>query len=668
MAILTNQRVIIQITNGWLLMMRKYLLASMFLGLFLTLACGIAPATAQTEFPGLSTGDNAFGTPGTEGSAVTLHAEFTAAKENLPARLFITATIKTGWHIYSITQAPGGPIKTVIKLSPSDQFKLLGDFQAHPQPKVEQEPDAFPGIDVESHTKHVTWYAPIEFAPGVNPTQLKIEGQVTFQSCLAASCQPPQTIPFTAELGKGVEVPGGARPAVIPTAVKAAQPTSPLKAEENKLTAENAANSPMDFGSLWIQLGWAFLGGLILNLMPCVLPVISLKLLSFMKQAGESRMRIFTLNLWYSAGLLSVFIVLAALAASASISLSWGEQFTKPWFKVAMTGLVFSMSLSFLGVWQIPIPGFAGSGRAMELQQQEGLSGAFFKGIFTTLLATPCSGPFLGPIFGYLLDKPPYMAYFVLGSVGLGMASPYLLIGAFPKLIGFLPKPGEWMKTFEELMGFFMLGAVIYLFTTLSSPYFIPTLTLLVGLWFAFWLIGRTSILAGPVKRAMTWIAGAAMAALLGWFGFTYLFDISEVKYVGEDSAADSSDNGKEKFRWHRFSPEALAKARAEGKTVMVDFWAKWCLTCQTNSKIAIETDAVSEVIKKNRVVPMLADWTDESPVIKKALHDLGRNSIPVLAIWPANSNDQPPIVLSDLLSQGQVIEALEKAGPSKSE
>ncbi|MCC6126684.1 MAG: thioredoxin family protein [Pirellulales bacterium] len=621
------------------------------------LTAWVAGLTAQTELPG-------FDAPGADDATLTLLSEFAPAKADRPARLFITATIKPGWHIYSITQPPGGPIPTEIKLTPSKQFKLLGDFKAYPKPKVEQEPIAFPGVDVESHEGKVTWHAPLEFDSGIDPAAIKIEGQVTFQACQADSCIPPQTIPFTAIFGKGVDVPPDSQSVAVPVAVKPDKPAIPPKsnAPKNANTARKTGPSTKT-GSLWMHLGWAFLGGLILNLMPCVLPVISLKLLSFMKQAGENRMRVFTLNLWYSAGLLSVFIVLAALAAGGA---SWGEQFTKPWFKVAMTGLVFSMGLSFLGVWQIPIPGFVGSGKAIDLQQQEGPSGAFFKGVFTTILATPCSGPFLGPIFGYLLNQPPYMAYVIFGGVGLGMASPYLLIGAFPKLIGFLPKPGAWMKTFEELMGFFMLAAVIYLFTTLSSPYFIPTFTLLIGLWFAFWLIGRTPITAEPSTRLMAWIGGTLLAVVFGIFGFAFLFDIAEVKYVGEDSVAASGENGKEKFGWHRFSPAALAKARAEGKTVMVDFWAKWCPTCQVNSKVAIETDAVSEVIKKNNVVPMLADWTDESPVIKKALNDLGYNSIPLLAIWPANPQDQEVIVLPDLLSESEVIEALHRAGPSK--
>jgi thiol:disulfide interchange protein len=625
--------------------MNKYFFAKVFFGLLICLACWITVATAQTDFPAFNPGDNVFG-GGADQNPLALEAEFTAAKDNQPARLFITATIKTGWHIYSITQPSGGPIKTEIKLSPSDKFKLQGDFKSHPQPKVEQQPEAFPGIDIELNDDKVTWHAPIEIAKGVDPATLQIEGQVKFQACQAQSCNAPQSVSFTAHLGKGVNVPGLDQAAAVPNPTLAANPIGPPIVGEQKISnPPQAANSSTNTDSLLIQLGWAFLGGLILNLMPCVLPVISLKLLSFVKQAGESRIRVFTLNLWYAAGLLSVFIVLAALAAGAG--LSWGEQFTKPWFKVAMTGLVFTMGLSFLGVWEIPIPGFVGSGKAMDLQQQEGLSGAFFKGIFTTILATPCSGPFLGPIFGYLLNKPPYMAYVIFGGVGLGMASPYLLIGAFPKLVSFLPKPGAWMKTFEELMGFLMLGTMVYLFTTLTPPYFIPTLTLLIGLWFACWLIGRTPITVGPSKRVTVWFAGIASAMLIGWFAFTILFVQSKIP-------------------WQPFSPAALMKARSEGKTVMVDFSAEWCLTCKTNIKFSIDTEAVRELIAKDRIVPMLADWTDESPDIKKALNDLGRNSIPVLAIWPANPKDKEVIILSDLLSQSQVIEALKEAGPSK--
>lgn len=593
--------------------MQKFYRVSVVLVAFALLLGSSCTALAQTEVPNFQLGGSPFGGGGDE-NPVTLQAEFTQSQGTTPARLSITATIKAGWHIYSITQAAGGPIKTEIKLSPSNQYKVRGDFKADPKPNVEQKPAEFPGIDIETHDDKVTWSAPIELASGVEPSDIKIEGTVSFQSCQADSCRAPQSVPFAATLTKGESKPRPVAPAT-------------------------------DKDSLWIHLGWAFLGGLILNLMPCVLPVISLKLFSFLKQGGESRLRVFGLNLCYSAGLLAVFMVLAALAAGAG--LSWGEQFTKAWFKVAMTGLVFAMGLSFLGVWEIPIPGFVGSGRAVELQQKEGAAGAFFKGVFTTILATPCSGPFLGPVFGYLLKQPPHTAYIIFGGVGLGMASPYLVIGAFPKLIGFLPKPGAWMKTLEELMGFLMLATVIYLLTTLSSPYFIPTLTLLLGLWFACWLIGRTSITAGPAKRLAAWATGLGAAALVGWFAFTILFWQPLIK-------------------WEHYSPDALAKARAEGKTVMVDFSAEWCLTCKTNIRWSIDTAKVRDLLKTNRVVPMLADWTDESPEIKQALNDLGRNSIPVLAIWPAGGSDEAVIVQSDLLSQADVLAALEQAGPSK--
>ncbi len=525
--------------------------------------------------------------------------------------------------------AAGRTDQNANPIGPIAAIPACGRVPIAARAKKETQPDAFGDLVVESHYESVTWYAPLELAPGADPAKLEISGKVTVQPCDANTCLPPQPLPFTAMLGPGMDLAGE----------KAATVTSGQK---------NTTDQQPKIGkAFWIQLGSAFLGGLILNLMPCVLPVISLKIFSFLQQAGESHTRVFVLNLCYSAGLLSVFMILAALAATAG--LAWGEQFTLPWFKVAMTALVFIMALSFLGLWEIPIPGFMGTGKAGELQAREGPSGAFFKGAFATILATPCSGPFLGPVFGYLLRQPPYMAYWVFGAVGLGMASPYLLIGVFPELIRFLPKPGRWMETVKELMAFLLLATVVYLFSTLSSPYFIPTLTLLVGLWFACWWIGRTPLTAAIHHRVAAWLGGSLVAALVGCFAFTALFQQSIIA-------------------WQPFSPQALAQARAEGKTVMVDFSADWCLTCKTNLKFAIETDAVRNLIASNGVVPMLADWTDQSPTIKKALNDLGYNSIPVLAVWPANPQGKNVLILSDLLSENQVLEVLKAAGPSKNE
>jgi len=586
---------------------------------FVFLLAAVSVAAAQTG--DFSFGQREGGLWGVETAAqavVSVQAEFTVSKAGRKGTLFVTAVIESGWHVYSLTQPPGGPIPTKIKLTLPQGVRLAGDFQPSLRPERKREP-LFNNIVVETHHGTITWQAPLEFAAGVEPSSLRIAGTLTVQPCDAKSCLPPQELPFTA-------LPVEAPPLTATT--------MPPQGSEN-----------MTFSTLVVHLFFALLGGLILNVMPCVLPVISLKVLAFLQQAGESRGRVFMLNVWYALGVLSVFMALAALAVAAG--LAWGEQFTLSWFKVAMTALVFVMALSFLGVWEIPIPGFFGSGQAGQLQVREGPSGAFFKGVFATILATPCSGPFLGPVFGYLLGKPPLTIYGTFAAVGLGMAAPYLLIGAFPKLIRYLPRPGPWMVIFKELMGFLLLATVIYLFSTLSTAYYLPTKTLLLGLWIGCWWIGRTPPTASTEAKATAWLGAAAVSAAIGWFAFTVLFWQPIIP-------------------WRPFSPEALRQARADGKTVMVDFTADWCPNCKTNSRLAIERPGVLKLIKEYDVLPLLADWTDRSPEIKKALNELGFNSIPLLAIWPGQPAEQEVFLLPDLITERQVIDALKKAGPSR--
>lgn len=578
---------------------------------------------------------------GGDSAVVSVTAQFTTPTGNQPGRLFITATMQPGWHIYSITQAEGGPIRTTIRVEPSTNYRIAGPFQPIQPPERKSDP-LYDGLLVESHHGSVTWYAPLEIAPQANPAQVQIRGVVNAQAC-ERSCLPPTDYPFTATLGAGIPVPN--QPVAAP-----GSSVEPQAAGEGT-GGQTAGAPPLATGTLAATLVAAFLGGLVLNLMPCVLPVISLKLLAFVQQSGESRIRVFALNLWFTAGLLVVFLILAGLSASASLGLSggdgqglaWGEQFTYTWFKVALIALVFAMALSFLGVWEIPIPGFVGSGKAGQMQSQEGASGAFFKGVFTTILATPCTGPFLGSVFGFTLEQPAYVSFLVFGTIGLGMAFPYLVIGAFPELIRFLPKPGAWMETLKQVMGFLLLGTMVYLFTTMNERYFVPTLALLVGLWFACWLIGRTPLTADPNKRLAAWIGGLGVAAIVGAGAFHFFLQEHELE-------------------WKAFSRGALAEARAEGKTVMVDFTADWCPNCKWNMAWAVDTPKVAGVVQKHEVVPLLADWTDRSDTIKQVLRELERQSIPVLAIWPAGAGDQDVIVLDGILSESQVVEALEKA------
>jgi thiol:disulfide interchange protein len=599
----------------------------------LPIAAAFAPAGRQNDpandFPvaGLPSDDQ----------IVAIRAGFTPPGPDRTSQLFITAMIRPKWHTFSITQPlpvgdGGGPTRTKLSLEQSAAYQPLADFQPDPQPNKKAEP-AFDNLVVETHQNSVTWYAPIRLAADADSAKLVIPGLAHLQACLGEERCEMLDVAFKAAQTSDLPPVVAKRMAAASSASPGAAPPAP-------------AAAAIDFRELLTQLGLAFLGGLILNLMPCVLPVISLKILSFLDQAGESRGRVFTLNLWYCAGLMSVFMVLAVLAAT--MKQAWGEQFTLPWFKVALTGTVFAMALSFLGVWEIPIPGFMGTGRANELQAREGASGAFFKGVFATLLATPCSGPFLGPIFGYLLTQSAVVAYCIFASVGLGMATPYLIVGAFPDLIRFLPKPGAWMETLKQFMAFLLLGTVVYLFSTLSPSYFIPTLTFLVGVWFGAWLIGRTPITVSPQWRAAAWAVAVFSTTLIGAAAFTVLFL-------------------QPKMHWQPFSPDAVVRARQEGKTVMIDFSANWCLTCQLNLKSSIETEKVRKVVEENGVVTLLADWTDRSPTIKQALNELGCNSIPQLVIYSGSRPDEKPVVLSDLIGEGAVIDALKKAGPSRS-
>ena len=264
-----------------------------------------------------------------------------------------------------------------------------------------------------------------------------------------------------------------------------------------------------------------FVGGIILNIMPCVLPVIGLKVFAFIEQAGESRSKTFALNFWYSLGVISIFMVLAVLAVV--FRLGWGQLFQFSQFNIAMAAVIFTMGLSFLGVWEIPIPGFIGTSNVTDIGEREGYEGAFAKGTITTLLATPCTGPFMGTALVGVLNRSTPEVFAIFFAIGLGMSSPYLLIGAFPELVRFLPKPGEWMNTFKQIMGFVLIGTVVYLLTLLKPHYVVPTVALLFGLWAACWWIGRVPVTAPSDRRWRALGEGTLFATIVGISSIVYL-------------------------------------------------------------------------------------------------------------------------------------------------
>lgn len=540
---------------------------------------------------------------------------------------------------------------------------------------------------VHYHEGEVTWAIPIEIGANVAAGIKQISGMLAYQACTDTSCLQPRAVKFTAEVEvspaaggakavRGVQFETASYAAVMDAAAetKWVDPvTAPAQdaatesddrsgavstdvGQEPPAAVQSSAPPAVSFSLLTI-LGMGLVGGLILNLMPCVLPVVGLKIMSFASQAGNDRGKVLALNVAYTLGILIVFWALAALAIVSTYSwgreflgiegqMSWGQQFQFFGFRYGVILLVFAMALSFLGVWEIPLPGFVGGKSTQELQRQEGFSGAFFKGIFTTLLATPCSGPLLGTVFAYTLGESAWVILAIFSSIGLGMALPYLLIAVFPRLIVFLPKPGAWMDTFKQLLGFLLLGTVAFIFSFFPDEDLVLVFGSLIGVWFGCWIIGRVPNWETLPKRLAAWSGGVGAAAAACFLVFW------------------ATAPGPVMMAWEPYNEARLQQLQREGRTVMVDFTAKWCVNCIVNYNVAINTEQTGRLVRELNAVPMLADWTDHDEAIQAKLQELDSNSIPVLAIFPG-SDPANPIILRDLVSQGEVLTALRQAGPS---
>ncbi|GIW98026.1 MAG: thiol:disulfide interchange protein DsbD [Pirellulaceae bacterium] len=558
--------------------------------------------------------------------------------------------------------------------------------------------DSLPGRP-QYYATPVKFEIPVFVPPSTKPGVYPIEIQIGFGTCDDRSCDPPAGLILRGELSVGVDrstspapmqfettsfrnvamqplltswITAGeslAQPPVMeepeveviveapPGAEPSAQQSfSNSSARNDSIGTSGAPDASQGqeagqrFLSAW-QLFLALAGGFILNFMPCVLPVIGLKIMSFVDQAGHQRGRIVTLNLAFVAGIMAVMLSLAAVTIVAKLlfqeTVGWGEQFTVLEFKVALAALVFAMALSFLGVWEIPIPGFATGSQSGRLMEKEGVMGAFLKGILTTLLATPCSGPLLGSLFGISLILSPLGILQLYTAVGLGMSIPYLALCVYPHAVNLLPKPGPWMETLKQVLAFPLLFTVVFFVASIQYEYRIATLTFLIVVWMACWLVGRVPVYAESMQKSKAWIAAIAVMIFGGFISFKYFGPLEH------------------DLEWVPYSESELIKLRQEGKTVMIDFTANWCVNCQINMRMAIDREAVAQLVEQYDVVPMVADWTSQDEAIGKKLEELGSNSIPVLAIYPADPAAEP-IVLRDLLTETQVLEALREAGPSR--
>jgi thiol:disulfide interchange protein DsbD len=425
-----------------------------------------------------------------------------------------------------------------------------------------------------------------------------------------------------------------------------------------------ASHSSVPLPSLWKMLLYAFIGGLILNAMPCVLPVIALKILAFVGQAKEDPRRARKLGLIYALGVLVSFLALALLVIgvkAAGHKAGWGIQFGNAYFLIAMTTLATLIALNLFGVFEVTLEGRT-MGAAANLSSKHGAAGAFFNGLLATVLATSCTAPFLGAAIGFAFapSQTAPITLLVFLTIGIGLALPYVVLTWQPAWLRFLPKPGAWMERFKIAMGFPMLAAAVWLFSLVSLHYGERSwwlILFLVILAVAAWIFGEFI----QRNHARPALAGLVIVGLLVGGYLFVLEDHLRWREPVMEASAKGLDNDPGGIPWQPWSPQAVARARAEQRPVVVDFTAKWCLTCNTIVKPALESSAVRKKIQQLNAVALLGDYTAFPDAITEELNHFGRAGVPLVLVYPRNPS-VPPIVLPEALTGGTILKALDQA------
>ena len=418
------------------------------------------------------------------------------------------------------------------------------------------------------------------------------------------------------------------------------------------VAAASSGGDAIGYGFLAI-LGLAILGGLILNLMPCVLPVLSIKLLSVVGHGGEAPSRVRAGFLASAAGIVACFLLLGTVAValkSAGLAAGWGIQFQQPAFLAFMVAVITLFALNMWGLFEIHLPG-AVSEAAVNASGQggSGIREHFMSGAFATLLATPCTAPFLGTAVGFALSRGAIEIYAVFLALGIGLALPWIAVAAFPLLVNRLPKPGPWMLTLKRILSIALIGTALWLLSVLWFQIGGPATTmialLMVAIAFTVWQYRHLSERA----RFATWVVIGLLTAIsmVGADSFTY---------AGRDRFVAIEDN-----TWRKFDLTAIDAEIAKGNTVLVDVTADWCLTCQVNKSLVLDRGKVAELLGAGIIIAMKADWTKPDPAITAYLKRYGRFGIPFNVVYGPTAPKGVP--LPEILTESAVLAAFEKAG-----
>ena len=396
--------------------------------------------------------------------------------------------------------------------------------------------------------------------------------------------------------------------------------------------------------SLVGALLFAFLGGILLNLMPCVLPVLSIKALAVVKHGGNGNARRDALA--YTAGVMASFGVLVAallILKAGGVRLGWGFQLQSPGFVTILAYIMLAVGLSLSGVFNI---GNGLMGFGTNWIKDDGPVGSFLTGVLAAVVATPCTAPLMAPAIGYALTQPPLVVIAVFEGLALGLAAPFLLIGFIPAVARALPKPGAWMETFKQALAFPMYAAAAWLVWVVAQQAdpmgFAATLGGLILVAFTAWLVGRNT--DGP--RVVG--SGLAIAAIIG---------AVLLAGVPQPPTAQSAQSSKASLDWEFYSPARLDELRTNGTPVFINFTAAWCITCLVNEKAVLSKADVKAALANKGVVYLKADWTNRDPSITTALESFGRSGVPLYVLYDTAGQ---PHVQPQILTPGAFLDALE--------
>lgn len=518
---------------------------------------------------------------------------FSAARKKLPAK-------NQDWDISA--HADGENLR--LCLTPKSQ--AAKSLQAVDFNFVPDQPFIQPGVDPASITKNgSTWILPIK------RRTTDIFGEAI-----------PQENTFSGIL---VSNSAGFGSVVVPNVTVSTPPPEPLPAK----------------GYLSVLWGM-FIGGLILNLMPCVFPVIGLKIMGFVEQAGASRRKVAFHGFAFTAGVLASFGVISGILFALRNTIGWGFQLQNPWLILGLMILMFLLALNMFGVFEI---GASATSIGGNLQSKDGITGSFFSGVLATVVATPCSAPFLGTAIGIAVGLPAFQFFAAFGAMGLGLALPYLILSAFPKLVEFLPRPGKWMESFKQGMSFLLFATTGYLLWVYAGQIGLENLLGpifgLSAVAVAAWIYGRWHL---PHLQRSTRIIAVTLALIFAGGG-VFL----------------SAPPKPSTLTWEPWSQEKVDSYLAEGRPVYIDFTALWCATCQLNKKRAYTKEVIA-LIKDKKIVMLKADKTNPSPEIEAKLKELNRTAIPVNVLLVPGKDK--PFITPELLSPNDLIELFSKEIP----